>query len=310
MLILLCGEDTFRSRQKLNEIVKKYQDKHRSGLNLSRFKEEDLDMDKIKERLESISMFDEKKLLILENAFKNKNFREDFLDYVQKKKIKGNQDVIIAVFQTAKMATSRLKNKFNMLEEFNLLKGAALVNWIKKETIKRGGTISPNAAQKLAVYAGGNLWQTDNEIDKLLNYSKNGLIKEEDVDLLVKAETELDIFRTLDALAQKNKRIALKLLHEHLAKGENEIYLFTMFVYQIRNLLKLKDLAERGIPYYSLAKQSGLHPFVVKKNWPLLKNFELERLKKIYQSLLSIEFKLKTGRLDGPVALDLLVMGI
>jgi len=310
MLILLCGEDTFRSRQKLNEIIKKYQAKHRSGLNLFWLKEEDLDLDKIKERAESASMFEEKKLIVLEDAFKSKSFQDDFLDYVKEKKIKNNQDVIIVVFQAAKMAISRLKNKFNMLENFELLKGAALVNWIKKETAKRGGTINPPAAQKLAAYVGSNLWQADNEIDKLLNYNKNGLIKEEEIDLLVKAEAGLDIFKMLDALAQRDKRIALKILHEYLNQGESEIYLFTMLVYQIRNLLKLKDLAERGIPFYSLAKQSGLHPFVVKKSWSVLKNFELEYLKKIYQRLLNVEYKIKTGRLEGPVALDLLVMGI
>jgi len=279
-------------------------------LNLFWLKEEDLDLDKIKERAESASMFEEKKLIVLEDAFKSKSFQDDFLDYVKEKKIKNNQDVIIVVFQAAKMAISRLKNKFNMLENFELLKGAALVNWIKKETAKRGGTINPPAAQKLAAYVGSNLWQADNEIDKLLNYNKNGLIKEEEIDLLVKAEAGLDIFKMLDALAQRDKRIALKILHEYLNQGESEIYLFTMLVYQIRNLLKLKDLAERGIPFYSLAKQSGLHPFVVKKSWSVLKNFELEYLKKIYQRLLNVEYKIKTGRLEGPVALDLLVMGI
>jgi len=60
MLILLYGEDGFRSRQKLNEIIKQYQDKNQIGLSLIRFKENDLDIDKIRQNIESVSMFDEK----------------------------------------------------------------------------------------------------------------------------------------------------------------------------------------------------------------------------------------------------------
>jgi len=62
MLILLYGEDGFRSRQKLNEIIKQYQDKNQIGLSLIRFKENDLDIDKIRQNIESVSMFDEKKI--------------------------------------------------------------------------------------------------------------------------------------------------------------------------------------------------------------------------------------------------------
>jgi DNA polymerase-3 subunit delta len=83
-----------------------------------------------------------------------------------------------------------------------------------------------------------------------------------------------------------------------------------MFIYQVRSLLKLRDLTEKGVPFYALAKQSGLHPFVVKKSWSQIRNFSLDQLKKIYRRLLEIELALKTGRLDGPTALDMLVAEI
>jgi len=74
MIILLYGEDTFRLRQKLIEVIEEYKAKHKTGLNLARFRENNFDFDKIKEKIESVSMFDEKKLIILENALNNKIF--------------------------------------------------------------------------------------------------------------------------------------------------------------------------------------------------------------------------------------------
>ena len=154
---------------------------------------------------------------------------------------------------------------------------------------------------------GNDLWQMNNEINKLASYKAGETINPEDIDLLVKAKIDVNIFKTLDALAQRDKKTALKLLHEHLEQGENEIYLFSMLTYQLRTLLKLKDLIEKGTPFHDLARQSKLHPFVIKKSSQQLKNFSMDQLKKIYHRLLEIDLQIKTGRLDGLTCLDLLV---
>jgi DNA polymerase III subunit delta len=307
MVILLHGEDTFRSRQKLNEIIKEYQAKHKTGLNLVRLSEKDLSFDKIKEILEAVSMFNEKKLVILENALKNKGFLEDFSKYVKNNKLKGNQEIILVIYQEGKLAISPFKSWLTMSEEFKTLAGPSLNSWVKKKAAENQVVIDSRAIDKLVAFVGSDLWQMSNEIGKLASYKKGQTINSEDIDLMVKSKIDLNIFKTLDALAQKDKKTALKLLHEHLNQGENEIFLFSRFVYQLRVLLKLKDLMDKGVPYYNLAKQSGLHPFVVKKSSEQLRNFTLEQLKEIYRYLLKIDLAIKTGRLDGQTALDLLV---
>jgi len=310
MIILLYGEDGYRSRRKLKEIIEQYRAKHKTGLNLVRLKEEDLDFGEIKKEIEAVSMFDEKKLIILENIFKNKNFLESFSDYAKKNKLKENKDVVLVIYQEGKLALTPWKAWLTMFEEFKPLTGTELSNWLKKEVAERKINISLAAANKLIAHVGNDLWQLNNELNKLGSYKVNQPINEEDIDLLVGAKIEVNIFKTLDALARKDKKTALKLLHEHLNQGEKEVYLLTMFVYQLRGLLKLKDLVARGTPYYSLAKRSGLHPYAVKKSWSLLQNFNLDQLKKIYRRLLEIELALKKGRLDGPTAFDLLLVEI
>ena len=310
MLILLYGEDDFRSRQKLNEITKEYQDKHKTGLNLVRFRENNFDFNKIRQNIESVSMFDEKKLIILENVLENKIFFEDFSKYVKKNKLKDSQDIIVVIYQKGKLPSIVIKKQANMSEEFKLLQETEIINWLKKEARKNKININYGALVKLVSYIGNDLWQLDNELNKLNSYKNNKLINEEDIDILVNAKIDTNIFKTLDALARRDKKTAFKLLHEHLEQGENEIYLFSMFIYQVRTLIKLKDLIEKGTTYYDLAKKSKLHPFVVKKSSEQLRNFSLEQLKKIYQYLLNIELGIKKGRLDGRTALDLLIAEI
>jgi len=307
MLILLYGEDNYRLRQKLKEIKESYQAKHKSGLSLAFFREGESDLDKIREKVEAVSMFDEKKLIVLEDLFQNKDFQENFFDYAKERKLKDDEDVVIVVCHEDKLAVSRIKNKFSMIEEFSLLRGPALTSWAKKEFKKNEAEINSEAFKKLIAYVGNDLWRLSGEINKLVNYRGGEEIKEEDIDLLVKANLDANIFKTLDALAQRDKKTALWLIHKHLERGDNEMYLLSMLAYQLRNLIRLKDLIERGEPYYSLAQKSGLHPYVVKKSSEQLRNFTLDDLKKIYRRLAEIDFKIKVGLTDGPTAIDLLV---
>jgi len=312
MLILLYGEDTFRSRQKLNEIIKGYQAKHQSGLNLIYIKEGRANWDKFRTAVESVSMFNEKKLIVLEDILGDKAFRKNFLDYFKKNKLKNNPDVIVVVYQTGKFSFPEIKRQANMFEEFKLLDNLNLERWIRKKVKAAHFEIAPAAVKKIIACVGNNLWQMNGEIEKLINYSKNNSsqIDEAAVGLLVKGQIDLNIFELLDSLSHRDKKTAWRLFHQHLQQGENEFYLFSMLVYQMRTLVKLKDLVERGAPYYQLARISGLHPFVVKKSWSILRNFSLSQLKNIYHHLLEIETGVKSGRFDVTTALDLFISGL
>jgi len=310
MIILLYGEDTYRLKKKIKEIISEYKNKHQSGLSFARFNEKELDFNKFEEKVEAVSMFSEKKLIVLENLFNEKEFKEDLFKYIKKNKLKDNQDLIIVLSQEGKLAASTLKSKVSMFEEFIPLKGASLLNWIKKDVSQNTGSIDSGAVNELSFRVGSDLWQMSGEISKLISYKKNQLITKEDVILMVKAGIGLNIFATIDALASRNKKTALRLFHQHLNQGENENYLFSMFVYQMRNLLKIKDLIEKGIPFPSLAAKSGLHPFIVRKTSQQAASFDLNQLKKMYHRLLEIEMKTKTGRIDILIAMDLFVTEI
>ncbi len=173
-----------------------------------------------------------------------------------------------------------------------------------------GAKINLDALDLLLNYAGSDLWRLSEEIKKLANYKVGGVIKKDDVELQVRPRIELDIFKTIDALAAKNKPAALALLHKHLNSGEVPLYLLSMIAYQFKNLLIVKELAQKGLMYASIVNKSGLHPFVVKKTYYACNQFSFEELKKIYQSIFKIDQEIKTGQIEAETALDLLVAGI
>ena len=311
MLIFLHGRDSYRSRQKLREIVENYQEVHKSGLNLKSLDCSELDLEDLKNEVQTSSMFGEKKLLVFNNVFGNKEKEKDFLELM--KKFKDTEDIIL-VYEEGEINERnplvQFFKKSGKVQNFKPLEGEKLRSWLEKEFAGYKTGIDAQAVDKLIRFVGSDSWQLSNEIKKLVNYKAKKRIEAKDIDLLVKPKIETDIFKTIDAIAQKDKRRALSLVHGHLEKGESPLYLFSMINFQFRNLLIVKDLIERNRPYYAILKESKLHPFIVKKSFELAKKFTLSELKKIYQKIFEADLNIKTGKLDSQTALDLLIAEI
>jgi len=311
MIYLLYGEDTYSSRQKLNEIIERYKKVHKSGLNLAKIDLEESDFGAFNDQIKSYSMFREKKLIILENASSNRDFVEKFAEKADS--LAKSQDDIIVIFEEGPVDGKNpllkfLKKDFES-QEFKLLSGLKLKNWIKKEFEKYKINIDPKIAQFFADNAGNDLWQLSNEIKKLATYKYGtGEVSGKDVGILVRSKFETNIFKTIDAIAAGDKRQALYFLNKHLEKGDSPVYLLFMITMQFRNILAVKDLMERNKPFAAIIKETKLNPFVVKKSFWLAQRFSLQELKKIYQKIFRVDVNIKTGKTNPEIALQDLII--
>ncbi|PIS39453.1 MAG: DNA polymerase III subunit delta [Candidatus Nealsonbacteria bacterium CG08_land_8_20_14_0_20_38_20] len=314
MIIFLYGQDTYRSKRKLNELVEHYKKIRKAGLNLKYFDFKEDSFNLLKDEIQQVPIFKEKKLLILKNAFSNPEFGEKLLKNLRaSESFFRKSDDIILFYEEGKVKKNALFNflkKNAKSQEFNFLEGEKLKNWAIKEFKNYGAKIQPQALNKLIEFVGQELWQFSEEIKKLVNYKNGEIIREKDVEILVKPKIETDIFKTIETMASKNKKEALKLIHRHLEKGAHPLYLFSMINYQFRNLLMVKSLGQKYPSYYAILKASQLHPFVVKKAIEQSQKFELEELKKIYQKLFEIDLDIKRGRVEPETALDMLIAEI
>lgn len=192
-------------------------------------------------------------------------------------------------------------------QNFENLTGEKLNAWIIKriKNFDEKCGITRKALEKLVLFTGGKMFSLDQEIQKLVNFANGKIIGEKEVEELVRAETDVNIFNTIDALANNNKKEAMKLLENHLRKGEDPFYVFSMFIYQLRNLLKVADLREnQRANEYEISRITKMHPFVIRKNFAQTKNFTLAKLKIIYRKLSELDTQIKTGKIDIHLALN------
>jgi DNA polymerase-3 subunit delta len=321
MIYFIYGEDSYRGKGKLEEIVLGYKEVHKSGLNLIYIDADEpfgtaqgkKSFKDFYSNLKINSMFAEKKLIVLKNIFNDLSFQEKFSENI--KNLEKIEDIII-VYED-KMPDKRTKffkllQKHATCQELNYLQPAVLKRWVAKEFEKNNIKINLDALDLLVNFVKGDLWEMANEINKLSNYKRSGsgLIKKEDIELLVRPNIENDIFKTIDALASKDKKLALSLLHKHLDEGEFPLKLLAMIAYQFKNLLVIKELQDMQQPYGSVIKKSGLHPFVAQKTYYLCNQFTMAKLKKIYQKIFQVDSDIKTGKIEAETALDLLLSEI
>ncbi|MFA6047349.1 MAG: DNA polymerase III subunit delta [Parcubacteria group bacterium] len=317
MIIFLYGEDSFRSLHKLKEIKNKYLQSDKSGSGLSLF-----DMNEKAKLNDVLSVFGmanllaPKRLVIVKNIISSGALddQKKIAEYVKENKnILADLDLVVIFWEVEnpKKNNSLFKLLLSKSEikkqEFAKLEGAKLAGWILKrmKELDEKASISKTALEKLIAFVGSDTNILDSEIQKLISYSDGVMITDKDVELLVKAKIDGNIFSAIDALGANDKKSAMKLLHDNMEKGDDPFYIFSMIVYQFRNMIRIADLVERGMSSeYEISRVTKMHPFVIRKTLAQTRVFTFERLKKIYNKLARFDHAVKTGKVDMRMALD------
>jgi len=316
MIIFLSGEDIYRLRENRESIIRSYQAKHGSGFNFFRIDGVSSSaVTETTEAIKSISLFSEVKLILVSNIFSNQKTAEELHELFKKYNITIDPRIVIlathsgtAVQAKPKELLALLSGPKNLVRNFTNLEGTKLQAWIKKEAAIRGTSFAPGALARFIIVAGNDSWARIHNLDKLASYSRS-IITFTDIDMLIKTETEPNVFEFIDALGSGRRAQAFSLLCGELAYGRDPYYLLSMVMYQFRNMLMVKDFADRDISSAQIARQAGIHPFVVKKILSAAAHFPLSDIKRLYQEILCLEQETKQGKRDLEDGLFSLALG-
>jgi DNA polymerase-3 subunit delta len=219
--------------------------------------------------------------------------------------------LVVLVEETLDASNPLIKaaEKYGKIVLSNLPKGKALEQWVNKRAHTADVKITPEAILLLTNLIGNNLRLLANELDKLATYvGKGATINVEDVRQLSAQVQEARIFDLTDALAQRNRKQALNILHDLLSDGEPPLKLLSTITTQVRTLLLVKDLSGKGLRGAQIASTLSMAPFIVDKSLRQVHNFTPAQLEQAYRQLLATDAALKRSRLTPEMALDLLVI--
>jgi DNA polymerase III subunit delta len=191
---------------------------------------------------------------------------------------------------------------------FPLLKESQLRQWIERWVTAAAGTISPPALALMVRFVGNDLWTMANEVDKLVLFAGGRRIEEADVRTVVSYVQEANVFAMVDAIMEFRAGLAQELLQQLFRQGAAPAQLLVMLSRQARIIFLVKEMRDRGKSRGEIQNKLGLtSDFLLRKAWEQADKYSLSRLHEVYHKLLETDISIKTGKLDGELALDVLI---
>lgn len=316
MLIFLFGKDSYRIQEKVRSIKQKFLEKS-SGSDLSSFDfAENPAIDNFGKALAAQGLFSAKKLILVSGALSiSATVQKEILAKLeQNATLNESADTVVVFCENSdpkkNLSLFKYLLKNSKSEQLSLLDGIKLEKWAHSFLAKEFPLVKIDRAALLEILAstGSDLYRLSSELSKIAIYRREGAITLQDARLLLSQKPLSTIFQTIEALTSGNSALSLKLFHEQLSLGQDPLYLLSMYVYQLRTLLKVNDALAEGVrDPLIIAKIAQIHPFVAKKSALQLRAVSQEKLKQLYLDLAELDLRAKTGKIDPVLALDMLL---
>jgi len=289
MFYILHGQDTYRSREKFNELVSHFKTKV-SDLGFFRIEGENFSEAEFKELLRGKTLFEKKYVVVCEKVLENKealNFILGSLDDLAK----TDNMFLFWEEEVDEKVLEEFKKQAYKIQEYKSLDGVKLKAWFAAKKIPL------NIASEIIKKCGSDLWRASKEIEK---YELGGLTaKQETV-------AEYNPFAICDAFAEKNKAKAWTIYQQALRQGIPDEEVFFKILWQIKNLLLVKKLMNAGVA--NISKETGLHFFVVGKAIKAAKNFSEDELINYSYEMLKIYHEERRGESELPIEFEKLLI--
>jgi DNA polymerase III subunit delta len=183
--------------------------------------------------------------------------------------------------------------------------------WIRSHVKERGLTIADDAINLLQMNAGNSLRRLASEIDKIeLVLKDRREVAVEDVESVVGASKEFNVFEFADAVSDKNQPKSLRILHRLLELGESPIGMLVMLNRQYTIIVKAKELSAASARKDEMSRALRVNPYFVEKYVRQAGKYNRNQLGDIMQLLLTADQHLKSSYQKPKLILESLIFEI
>ena len=306
MLYFIFGEDSFRSQRYFLKVKEFYQKETTSFFNydFTDKMQSPPEIIVLEDIIKSKTLFSNSRLIIIKNFFQGASIelRRHLLEILKKYKTDQAKDLMILFYENNKVPSDSLqkwiKQKSQGVKEFSLLKYSELTKWIIKEEQKLGLKLTTEARQLLSFSFSSDTGSIYHSLKKL-SLIKKGQIDKDFLEANLYLPMSSTIFNFLDYLTAGNDKKAFLFLEILINQGMHPLLILKMIIFQMRNLLIIKD---------SLGRPASMHPYTYSKLLPLSKTISQQVLQEIYGDILFYDQKIKEGNIEGNLGLEMLLV--
>lgn len=262
----------------------------------------------IVDELTTVSLFDETKLVIVRNAegLLSKSDRA-FLELLKAMNDQNSSNILILVF----MGSVDVSNEqYQKLKRFSSVfeaktKNINLEEYAKQLFKEEGYEIDLDTIKLLVSYA-DSFSKLRGYMDQLECYkAEEKKITSKDVTLLIPEPLDDNVYSLIDAVLTNNKRLMLKGYQDMKLRSMQASNLISLLINKFQELYNVNILIKAGMNQASLAElfhiSSGRAYYMVKN----AKEHSLETIKSHLEQLNTLDYQIKSGKIDGDLGLEL-----
>lgn len=287
MIKVFAGSNWFGIKSALDAEVQNFLSEN-SDINIERFYGPDDSLDDIKAALGSVSLFSDKKLVIVEQLSAHKDSTENIDEIFR---LAEGDNLLIVVEPNIDKRSSYYKNlkKLEGFNEFNELDENSLATWIKSFAGESVGDISLADARYLMARVGSDQANLRNELTKLMQYDHK--ITKQSIDLLTEQTPTSTIFNLVDMAFSGDIKKSLLLYDEQRKLRVEPQAIFGMMVWQMH--LVALCLTAGSKTANEISAQTGMSSYVLGKAKAIATKMGKDRIIEYLDLLRDIE---KTSR--------------
>ncbi len=304
MIYLFYGTNNYRINEEIKKITKNF-----DKMNISKYDLTEEDIKNVINDCETFSMFDDKKVVILDNASMFLSGNNIGMEEIEKYINNPNPNTIFILIANSEKLDERKKitkliKKNHKILSFN--ENISANTLLKK--LLAGYSITTSNLNLLIDRVGNNPQKLENEINKIKLYKNDKTITKEDILNLTNKEIDTDIFKLIDNIVKKNKDDALEIYNEMLKVNEEPLKIVILLASQFRLMYQSKELAKKGYSEKDIANTLKVHPYRVKLALQNGRNYKSDLLLKYLDNLANIDIGIKTGKENKDLALELFIL--
>lgn len=308
MIYLLYGTQNYLINKKINELTKDKEDYEIEKLDL-----ENTSVKNIIDSASTYSLFSNNKTLIIYNSYifsATKKVAENDLklleQYIENPNKYTTLIFVVDKIDSRKKIVSSFKKYCSVLEFDEVTNINKLV-----EEMFRPYKISNSQINSLINRAGNDLYNLENEINKLKTYKNDDFtITDTDIENLTIKNINTDIFCLIDNIINKNKDAALESYYEMLKMGEEPIKIIVILANQFRLMYQVKELSKKGYRVFDIMDILEQKQYPIKKAIEKGYKYDSNILLEYLYKLSDLDINIKSGLVDKNIGLELFILDI
>jgi len=324
-VVLLFGKEQYLVKWAVDSILKKYINDECKAFDFFEIHSEHATLSKIVESCETLSLFSEKRVVLLSDFIlisgeKLKNISDDdekkLVEYM--KEVPDTCILIIA----SENADKRKKlykeiSSCGGVYEFESLDERSLRGFVEKRFALTGKKIRASVMDEFINHSGYfhkeadyTLYNLANEINKIAAHSNDEEVLLSDVLAVVSGDIETNVFAMIDAASRNKKDEAFRMLYNVLGSGGNIFQILALLASQFEIMLEVKEMREEGKSIAQMQSILNIHEFRIKKAMSVCDAYSVSQLKDILQRIYQVEKNIKTGLMEQTLAFEVMLSQI